>query len=81
MKDSVISGLTGGRTVELSAGDALLVPRGWWHYVQNVDPLNIALNIWLPHVSAIKFKINCKIIIKHLLLYNFFFSLILLRGP
>ncbi|XP_047033883.1 HSPB1-associated protein 1 homolog [Helicoverpa zea] len=45
----VFNGLTGGRTVELSAGDALLVPRGWWHYVQNVDPVNIALNIWLPH--------------------------------
>ncbi|CAH2254557.1 jg22407 [Pararge aegeria aegeria] len=43
------NGLTGGRMVELSAGDALLVPRGWWHYVQNIDPLNIALNVWLPH--------------------------------
>lgn len=45
----VFTGLTGGRMVELSAGDALLVPRGWWHYVQNTDPLNISLNIWLPH--------------------------------
>ncbi|XP_028178352.1 HSPB1-associated protein 1 homolog [Ostrinia furnacalis] len=35
--------------VELRAGDALLVPRGWWHYVQNIDPLNITLNTWLPH--------------------------------
>ncbi|KAI5643139.1 cupin-like domain-containing protein [Phthorimaea operculella] len=43
------NGLTGGRLVELSAGDALLVPRGWWHYVQNTDPLNISLNMWLPH--------------------------------
>lgn len=41
--------------VELSAGDALLVPRGWWHYVQNVDPLNITLNIWVPHVSIFSF--------------------------
>ncbi|KAF9414319.1 hypothetical protein HW555_007716 [Spodoptera exigua] len=45
----VFNGLTGARSVELSAGDALLVPRGWWHYVQNLDPLNIALNMWLPH--------------------------------
>ncbi|OWR53808.1 putative reserved [Danaus plexippus plexippus] len=43
------TGLTGARVVELSEGDALLVPRGWWHYVQNLDPLNISLNIWLPH--------------------------------
>ncbi|CAF4910500.1 unnamed protein product [Pieris macdunnoughi] len=43
------NGLTGGRTVVLSAGDALLVPRGWWHYVQNIDPVNITLNMWLPH--------------------------------
>ncbi|XP_072929994.1 HSPB1-associated protein 1 [Epargyreus clarus] len=42
-------GITGARMVELSAGDALLVPRGWWHYVQNIDPLNITVNIWLPH--------------------------------
>ncbi|XP_063831427.1 HSPB1-associated protein 1 [Ostrinia nubilalis] len=45
----VFNGLTGGRMVELRAGDALLVPRGWWHYVQNIDPLNITLNTWLPH--------------------------------
>lgn len=45
----VFKGLTGGRMVELSAGDALLVPRGWWHYVQNIDDLNITLNTWLPH--------------------------------
>ncbi|XP_049877468.1 HSPB1-associated protein 1 [Pectinophora gossypiella] len=43
------SGLVGGRLVELNAGDALFVPQGWWHYVQNVDPLNITMNIWLPH--------------------------------
>ncbi|CAH2045623.1 unnamed protein product, partial [Iphiclides podalirius] len=41
--------LTGGKVVELSAGDALVVPRGWWHYVQNLDDVNISLNIWLPH--------------------------------
>ncbi|KOB77200.1 putative reserved [Operophtera brumata] len=23
--------------------------KGWWHYVQNLDPINISLNIWLPH--------------------------------
>ncbi|XP_038206620.1 HSPB1-associated protein 1 [Zerene cesonia] len=45
----VFNGLTGGRMVELSAGDALVVPRGWWHYVQNIDPVNITLNMWLPH--------------------------------
>lgn len=48
----MVSGLIGARSVELSAGDALLVPRGWWHYVQNLDPLNIALNMWLPHVCT-----------------------------
>ncbi|XP_068619157.1 HSPB1-associated protein 1 homolog [Battus philenor] len=41
--------LTGARLVELNAGDALVVPRGWWHYVQNLDNINIAINVWLPH--------------------------------
>ncbi|XP_004921852.1 HSPB1-associated protein 1 [Bombyx mori] len=41
--------LTGARVVDLTAGDALVVPRAWWHYVQNMDPLNISLNTWLPH--------------------------------
>lgn len=52
--------------VELSAGDALLVPRGWWHYVQNVDPINIALNIWLPHVcyNLIRLLIICILLFK-----------------
>ncbi|CAH0400420.1 unnamed protein product [Chilo suppressalis] len=43
------NGLAGARMVELAAGDALLVPWGWWHYVQNIDSLNISLNMWLPH--------------------------------
>ncbi|CAG4931917.1 unnamed protein product [Parnassius apollo] len=45
----VFTALTGARMVELSAGDALVVPKGWWHYVQNLDEVNISLNVWLPH--------------------------------
>ncbi|CAK1583495.1 unnamed protein product [Parnassius mnemosyne] len=45
----VFTALTGARLVELSAGDALVVPKGWWHYVQNLDAVNISLNVWLPH--------------------------------
>lgn len=51
----IFAALGGARLVELSAGDALVVPRGWWHYVQNVDDVNITLNIWLPHVSIFLF--------------------------
>lgn len=42
-------GLSGGRSIELSAGDALIVPRNWWHYVQNTAPLSISMNVWIPH--------------------------------
>lgn len=45
----LFKGLTGAHVVVLSAGDALIVPHKWWHYVQNEDPINISLNMWLPH--------------------------------
>ncbi|KAM3962508.1 HSPB1 associated protein 1 [Aphomia sociella] len=52
------NGLTGGRMVELRPGDALLVPRGWWHYVQNTDTFNIALNMWLPHEKDVSTRVS-----------------------
>ncbi|XP_026760645.1 HSPB1-associated protein 1 [Galleria mellonella] len=52
------NGLTGGRMVELAPGDALLVPRGWWHYVQNTGSLNIALNMWLPHEKDVSTRVS-----------------------
>lgn len=65
--------MTGARLVELSAGDALVVPRGWWHYVQNIDNVNIALNIWLPHVSIIYLSNNIKLKLK-IMVSSFFFQ-------
>lgn len=33
--------------VILEPGQVLLVPSGWWHYVESVD-LSISVNVWLP---------------------------------
>ncbi|CAH0594157.1 unnamed protein product [Chrysodeixis includens] len=49
----VFNGLKGAHIVDLHAGDVLILPWRWWHYVQNVDPLNISLNVWLPEVCRL----------------------------
>ncbi|XP_015117664.1 HSPB1-associated protein 1 [Diachasma alloeum] len=36
--------------VVLEAGDVLLVPRGWWHFVESLD-LSVSVNVWLPLAS------------------------------
>lgn len=39
--------------VELSAGDVLVVPRHWWHYVENLTTA-ISINMWIPLVSYVR---------------------------
>jgi len=33
-------------TVELAAGDALYLPKLWWHQVEALEPFNILINYW-----------------------------------
>ena len=34
------------RVAELAAGDALLIPSLWWHYIEGLDPINALVNYW-----------------------------------
>ena len=34
------------RRVELRAGEALLLPAGWWHEVESTEEVTVALNYW-----------------------------------
>lgn len=38
--------LQSARVAHLAAGDALLMPRYWWHHVSSLDPYNVMVNYW-----------------------------------
>jgi hypothetical protein len=38
--------LTTARVAELSPGDALFIPRHWWHHVTSLDSYNAMVNYW-----------------------------------
>jgi hypothetical protein len=38
--------LAAAQRAELAPGDALLMPRHWWHHVTSLDPYNAMVNYW-----------------------------------
>ncbi len=38
--------LAHARVAELGAGDALLIPSLWWHYIEALDAMNALVNYW-----------------------------------
>jgi hypothetical protein len=40
------------QVAELSAGDAILIPSLWWHYIEGLDDLNVLVNYWWRRTPA-----------------------------
>ena len=40
------------REIVLTAGDTLLVPPKWWHYVECLEN-SLSVNTWVPIVSIV----------------------------
>jgi hypothetical protein len=41
-----VNALAAAQRAELGPGDALLMPRHWWHHVSSLDPYNAMVNYW-----------------------------------
>ena len=46
-EEKLLKKIPGAKLVVLEPGEVLLVPKGWWHYVESLD-LSVSVNVWLP---------------------------------
>jgi hypothetical protein len=54
------SALATALRAELGPGDALLMPRYWWHHVTSLDPYNAMVNYWWgTHAPGIENPYDC----------------------
>ena len=52
--------LATAQTAELGPGDALLMPRHWWHHVTSCDPYNAMVNYWWgTHAQGLENPYDC----------------------
>jgi hypothetical protein len=52
--------LAAAQRAELAPGDALLMPRHWWHHVTSLDPYNAMVNYWWgTHAPGIENPYDC----------------------
>jgi hypothetical protein len=52
--------LASAQMAELGPGDALLMPRHWWHHVTSLDPYNAMVNYWWgTHAQGIDNPYDC----------------------
>lgn len=45
------------KLITLEPGDVLLVPAGWWHYVESLE-LTVSVNIWLPIATDVVSRVK-----------------------
>lgn len=67
-EESIMKIEKNARLVVLEPGDVLLVPNGWWHYVESLD-FSISVNVWLPIDGDFRERINealVKLLVKNI---------------
>ena len=38
--------LAASQSADLTPGDAIFIPYGWWHHVEALEPFNVLVNYW-----------------------------------
>jgi len=41
-----VEALRNAQSAEITPGDALYIPYGWWHHVESLTPFNVLVNYW-----------------------------------
>jgi len=51
--------LAASQVAELTPGDAIFIPYGWWHHVEALEPFNVLANYWWNDARQVGSPFDC----------------------